>query len=76
MNLIKQFWDSHSRTTIMGYVRAIIMLVATMPILIDFLPVNWVKPVVGVCVLLYMASNIVSGTVQKDEIKPKPQPEK
>jgi len=70
INYLKQFWNSHSRTTIMGYVRAVIMLIATMPILIDFLPVNWIKPVVGICVLLYMASNIVSGTVQKDNVKP------
>lgn len=70
METIKEFWNSKSRTTIMGYVRAIIMLIAATPTLIDFLPPHWTKPIVGICVILYMASNIVSGYVQKDEVKP------
>lgn len=66
----KEFWNSKSRTTIMGYVRAVIMLIAATPTLLDFLPPTWTKPIVGICVILYMASNIVSGYVQKDEVKP------
>jgi len=72
LELIKHIWNHQSRTTIMGYVKAIIGLIATGVVVLDWLPPEWVKPIVGICGLLYFAGVIVGGKVQaaNNDIKP------
>lgn len=64
LELIKHIWNDKSRTTIMGYVKMAIGLIALGTVNIDFLPPNWIKPVVSVCAFLYLVGVAVGGNVQ------------
>lgn len=53
----------------MGYIAAIITLIATGVITLDFLPATWIKPTFAVFGILYAARQMVSGYVQQDSLK-------
>jgi len=67
MYLLEQLFGSNWRTTLIGYLKAFIIVAVTVPNVLNFLPEETTKIITGVCGLLYAILALSGGIQQKDK---------
>jgi len=67
INFLREILGPNWRSSFLGMMKALILVIAGAPILIDFLPDTWEKIVIGVALLIRAVMDIYGGFNSKDK---------
>jgi len=70
IKFLEDLFGPNWRTSFIGALKALVMVIAATPNLIDFLPEDIRKVVVGICLLVYAVLAYLGGTFQRDRAVP------